>query len=95
MTTLYQWGLWGPFRAISELFYGPEQVAGACLEPTQNNLNGPKSGTVGQGITILCWWGHFGATLGRRARSSVVLVCFNCFIQNGSKWLKKATKGPN
>ena len=38
-------------------------------------LNGPKSGIVGQGITIPDWWGplgailgHFGVILGLRAR---------------------------
>ena len=28
------------------------------------DLNGPKSGIVGQGITIPDWWGHLGAILG-------------------------------
>ena len=52
-----------------------EQEAGAYLEPilslfliclaTQNDLNSPKSGTMGQGITILYWWKPLGAILGQ------------------------------
>ena len=67
------WDIMGHFRVI----------LGACLEPisslfltrlaTQNDLNGPKYGTVGHGMTILYRWGplgaifgHFGVILGPR-----------------------------
>ena len=63
ITILYWWGpleaILGHFRVI----FGPEQEAWACLEhilslfltrlATQKDLNGPKSGIVGQDITIL------------------------------------------
>ena len=69
---LYLWGAilrhFGPFWSY---FKAPEQEFGACLEPilslfltclaTQNYLNGPKSGIVGQDITILNWWVPLGA----------------------------------
>ena len=65
-------GHFGPFWSY---FKAPEQESGACLEPilslfltclaTQNDLNSPKSGTMGQGITILYWWKPLGAILGQ------------------------------
>ena len=66
--------LWGPFWANWSYFKALELEAGTCFEPmsslflthlaTQNDLIGPSSGTMGQGITILYWWGPLEAILG-------------------------------
>ena len=67
------WGLLGTFRVILDHF-GPFQsdfrarskglgpvwsLFLTCLAP-QNELNGPKSGSMGQDNAILYWWGSLG-----------------------------------
>ena len=54
---------WSDFRAQSKRL-GPVCSLFLTRLATQNDLNGPKSGTVGQGMTILYWWGPLGAILG-------------------------------
>ena len=63
-------GHFGPFQAISGhlgVILGPRvRCWGLCWSlfliclATQNDLDGYKSGTVGQGITIGYWWGPLG-----------------------------------
>ena len=88
ITILYWWlplgailGHFGPFqcdfRAQTKRL-GPVWSLFVTHLATQNKLNFPKSGTVGQGMTILYWWGplgifwvilgHIRGILGPRAR---------------------------
>ena len=86
--------LWPPKKACG---FGP---VWAVLETVfqfvwaQKGLNGPKSHRLGQGITILYWWGpwgailgHFGVILGLRARGWGLLGAYFSPIWL-SKWLE-------
>ena len=56
--------LWPPKQASG---FGPVWVILEPVSPflwSHKGLNGPKSSTVGQSITILLWWGPLGDILG-------------------------------
>ena len=57
-------GHFGPFRSdfrAQSKRLGPVCSLFLTRLATQNDLNGPKSGTVGQGMTIMYWWGPLWA----------------------------------
>ena len=71
------WGLLGTFRVILDHFgpfwsdfraqskrLGPVWSLFLTCLATQNDLNGPKSGSMGQDNAIMYWWGSLGAFMG-------------------------------
>ena len=88
------------FRAQSKRLGPVWSLFPNCLA-TKNDLNGPKSGTVGQSLTILYKWGPLGAILGYfgpywsdfRAHSAgalgPVLSLFKAYFSQD--WLPKMT----